>query len=241
MIALRVGAAAAQEPSGARDARHEYATRPWLEAQLVRLDSASRKDAREVASAAALHKRLTDGDFDGGDRILLAVEGDRELSDTFAVNERRALLLPNIGEVSLNGVLRSELEDYLRAAIGRYLKDPEIRARALIRIGVIGELNHPGYYFVSPSSQIVDVLMTAGGPTKDSNIHTLTVQRADGQVWGYDEVQRAMADGRTLDELGMRSGDQLVMPRNRESGRTLMLFSVLVTTVLALATLAHIH
>src|SRR2546427_10530858 len=73
--------------------------------------------------------------FQVGDRILLHVERDSALSDTFTVVAGPALRLPNIGEISLAGVRRTDLEAHLTRELSRYIKDPVVQARALIQIG----------------------------------------------------------------------------------------------------------
>src|SRR2546422_7824845 len=49
-------------------------------------------------------------EFQIGDRILLRVEGDSSLTDTFTVSRGPALVLRVIGELSLAGVRRADVE-----------------------------------------------------------------------------------------------------------------------------------
>src|SRR2546430_14391553 len=86
--------------------------------------------------------------FQVGDRILLHVEGDSALTDTFTVVAGPALRLPDIGEISLAGVRRTDLEAHLTQQLSRYIKDPVVQARALIRVSVVGEVTRPGFYAV---------------------------------------------------------------------------------------------
>src|SRR5260221_100094 len=126
------------------------ATRQALEAR------AAQADARE---AAAMRTRLARGDFRVGDRILLTVEGEKELSDTFTVGLGGQLTLPLIGNVPLDGVLRSELQDYLTHRLAQNLRDPEVRTRAFVRLSVQGAVTHPGYYGVPADAPLSDRLM----------------------------------------------------------------------------------
>ena len=87
-------------------------------------------------------------EFQIGDRILLRVEGDSSLTDTFTVSRGPALVLRVIGELSLAGVRRADVEPYLARQIGRFLKDPVVHARALIRLSILGEVGRPGFYAV---------------------------------------------------------------------------------------------
>jgi protein involved in polysaccharide export with SLBB domain len=228
------------------DPRRAYSTRADLQASLVHLDSvanasrasdAERSQARR--SAALVRARLADGDLQPGDRVLLRVEAETQLTDTFVVNEARRLLLPTIGEVPVAGVLRSELEAYLRTRLAVFIQHPVVTARPLIRLAVIGEVGRPGFYLVSPTSQLEDALMTAGGPTHDSKLSGLEIQHSNGDTWAGDGLQREISAGRTLDELGVRSGDRVYVPRHRDMARILGIVTALVTIPLAIMTIRH--
>src|SRR5262245_27299615 len=51
--------------------------------------------------------------FRPGDRVLVRVEGESVLSDTFTVTAGPALPLPGLGDISLDGVPRSRIEAHL--------------------------------------------------------------------------------------------------------------------------------
>src|SRR5439155_14869154 len=119
-------------------------------------------------SGVAAQSRATT--FQVGDRILLHVEGDSALSDTFSVVAGPALRLPNIGEIPLAGVSRNDLEAHLTRELGRYIKDPVVQARALIRVSVVGEVSRPGFYAVPVDLVLPDALMLAGGATQAARV-----------------------------------------------------------------------
>jgi len=231
------------------DTHRVQLTRPQLEAVLARLDSvaqsraaSSDQQAQARRDAVRVRQRLTEGDFQPGDRVLLQVEGEQQLNDAFAVEEGRVLRLPTIGALPLTGVLRSELEDHVRTRLAAFIKNPVVRARPLIRIGVLGDVSKPGFYVVPPTSQVEDVVMVAGGPTQNAKLTGLVVQRTDGEEWKGAALQQAMTEGRTLDELGVRSGDRLFVPRRGDAARTVTILAALVTipaTIFALTRLVH--
>jgi protein involved in polysaccharide export with SLBB domain len=180
--------------------------------------------------------------FQVGDRILLRVEGDSALSDTFTVVAGPALRLPNIGEVSLAGVRRADLEAHLTRELGRYINDPVLQARALIRVSVVGEVARPGYYAVPIDLVLTDALMLAGGATKDARVERLSIQRGNSSLWSGDPLQTAIARGATLDELGMRAGDRIQVPGkgNPESKwRMVGLIFTGVATAVGVVALSH--
>jgi hypothetical protein len=173
--------------------------------------------AEKQREAAVLRARLRDGDFEVGDRVVLTVR-DSALSDTFAVQPGRTLNLPNLPPLSLAGVLRSELRSHLVAQVGRFVKDTTLRATALIRFGVLGEVARPGYYRLSADIPISDALMAAGGPTARADVPRTVVRRGSKQLLSKRTVRQAMVAGLTLDELNLGPGDEIVVGEKRERG-----------------------
>src|SRR2546428_212406 len=98
-----------------------------------------------VALAGGAAARAPTDESQTGDRILLRVEGDSTLTDTFTVSRGPALVLRVIGELPLAGVRRADIEPYLARQIGRFLKDPIVHARVLIRLSILGEVGRPGF------------------------------------------------------------------------------------------------
>lgn len=209
--------ARAQDPGW--DPGRLLAGRAELEAMLRRYEQATASDvySRGIREQARMEmemvrERLAEGDFRPGDRIALSVEGQTELTDTFTVRTGRVIVLPAIGDVSVAGLLRSELEPALREQIGRYVRDPAVQATSLIRVSVTGEVGAPGFYDVPSSALLSDVVMQAGGPTGQGRLDEIRVRRGERVLWRGDRLQTAMNDGRTLDQLNLRAGDAVEVP-----------------------------
>jgi protein involved in polysaccharide export with SLBB domain len=172
--------------------------------------------------------------FQVGDRVLLQVEGDSVLSDTFSVIAGPALRLPVVGDIPLAGVRRADVEAHLTKQLGHYLNNPVVRARALIRLSVLGQVLHPGFYAVPADLVLVDALMLAGGPLPDARVERLRIDRDGGPIWAGDRLQKEIARGATVDDLGLRAGDRLVVPRQgRDIESTVRIIGVLVTIPVA--------
>jgi polysaccharide biosynthesis/export protein len=221
-LALALAAAAlcaATRPSFAQEARASLiATRPALEEHAALLEHAGQSDSTQ--RAAEIRTRLVQVDFQLGDRIQILVEGEKELSDTFTVAPGKLLSLPGIGDVPLQGVLRSELEPYLTRVIGSSLRNPIVRARAFIRLSVQGAVARPGYYGVPAQALVSDPMMIAGGTSPDANVKKLRIERGGKPILEGDALQRAIAQGLTIDEAGLMAGDQYVIPGRRHGSTT---------------------
>jgi len=202
------------------DPRRAEIPRESLEVLMARLDETARSPVysaklrdRSQREADLIRQRLTNGDFNTGDRIELLVESASPVRDSLTVDVGRMLNVPGVASIPLTGVLRSELNDYLTAQLRRYITNAVVHAQALIRVSVLGEVARPGFYTV-PAEMLVDqVLMQAGGPTPYAQLDEVRIDRRHETVWSGDELQQAITEGRTLNALDVRAGDRIVVPR----------------------------
>lgn len=225
-LLLAAGVLALMAPAGGHaqtlidtNARGAELTRDELTSLVTRLEEAATapgysRDLRAQAAREAgyVRERLEEGDFRVGDRVALQVEGEPQLSDTLTVTGQRTLEFPEIGQISLQGVLRSELEGHLTEELGRYLRDPRVRASSLVRIAVLGSVGSPGFYTLPASVLLEDALMSAGGPAGGADVENIEIRRGQGILWEGDLLQRAMVEGRTLDQLSLQAGDRIMVP-----------------------------
>lgn len=172
----------------------------------------SRMKGEIQAAAARVRDRLTHGDFQAGDRVAISVQGQTTLPDTVPVETGPKITLPVFGEIPLEGVLRSEITDYLTKALGKMIKDPVVRAQALMRLSVQGAVGKPGFYVVPSDILVTDALMLAGGPGSNAELKDLRIERGTREIYGGQELQSALIAGRTLDQLSLQAGDQIVLP-----------------------------
>lgn len=209
------------------DASAFQMTRIELEELLGRYESvlespgysqALKEDAQR--SADLIRTRLDMGDFRVGDRVVVRLDGTPEgiLPDTLLVEEGPSLDIPDMGIISLRGVLRSELQEYLTAELGRFVRDPSLTAQSLIRLSVQGSVGSPGFYVFPSEMLLSDVLMQAGGPAPNAKLDDLRVRRGNLELMDGTEVQVALDDGRSLDQLGLQAGDEITVPERAQRG-----------------------
>jgi protein involved in polysaccharide export with SLBB domain len=231
--------------AGSWDARGLQATRTELEQLVTQLEETARSSAyssglrdRARTEAALIRQRLQEGDIRVGDRIMLRVEG-HEFPESVTVVSGRKIILPEIGEVPLHGVLRSELQQHMTDQIARYIRNPVVEARSLIRIQVRGAVRNPGFFMAPSDMLLADAIMLAGGPAQNARTDRARVERSGQTIWDGERLQTAMVEGRTLDQLSIQAGDDIVLPETR-GGRMTVLRDVAmiigsVVTLLAVA------
>jgi polysaccharide export outer membrane protein len=222
-------------------------SRDTLQAILQRIDSAngpdtSKGDQKLRTLAQQIRARMSRGDFQPGDRIKLQVDSEPQLSDTFPVGPSQEVVLPIIGVVSLHGVLRSELQTAMTRELGRFLRDPIVRAMPLIRLSIAGEVARPGFYMLPPTAVVSDVVTAAGGTTQNAQVEKMFVQRGDNRVFEGQALQGIISEGRTLDDASIRPGDKFVVPtKNSDSVfYTVRTISILLSIPLTIFALTQI-
>jgi protein involved in polysaccharide export with SLBB domain len=217
MLLLMPCGAPAQIPIDA-DPRGTIRTRAELQLLLEQyqdvLASPAYSEAAKAAirqNAARVQDRLDNGDFKVGDRIALDVEGETALPDTVTVETGPMITLPLFGDIPLAGVLRSEIEDHLTRELGRFIRNPVVRAEGLLRVSIQGSVGSPGFYVVPANMLLSEALMVAGGPGT-SNLDGLRIERGTERLMEGDDLREAVRQGRTLDQLNLQAGDQIYLP-----------------------------
>ncbi len=199
-----------------------YATRAQLEtmasqrathASDPRLNDADRAQASE--DARQLRERLTQGDFRVGDRIVVRITGGASAFDTLSVSSMRSIKVADAGDISLDGVLRSEVEERLNTQLARYFRDVKVRAQPLTRLAVLGEVRAPGFVQVPSQSLLSDAISAAGGPTTTGRLDRISVRRGGATIVAPAAFANGLAAGATLDDLGIRAGDEIVVGAKR--------------------------
>lgn len=225
--------ARAQEPTLADDlraTRTELAERVTaLQAQIASnsLKGGSRKRAEEEVQA--IQTRLEHGDFRVGDLLVITIRQEVEKSDTATVRDSLKVAFTGLPDASVAGVLRSELTERIHAHLARYLRNAVVRTNVLTRIGVFGNVVKPGYYNVSPDRPVTELLML-GGMSPDTKLDKIELRRE-----GRTIVSRGVVKGgRTLDQLGARSGDEVWIPKRKRLNWQLIVQMALLAATLFL-------
>ena len=224
-IAAMLAAVAVVRPAAAQeswDAQQARVSRPALETLLARYEAAAESpaytpvlqaEAREQADL--IRRRLAEGDFRPGDRLLIEVEDQDQLTDTFAVASNQEVTLPSVGTVELRGVLRSEVQDRISQAVALFIRDPRVTTRSLVRIQIDGAVSSPGYYLVDSDMPVAELVMLAGGQANEERLTGARVDRGDESIVTPERFQQALRAGATVDHIGLRDGDRLFVPGSR--------------------------
>lgn len=158
--------------------------------------------------------------FQPGDAVRIQVwelfqEGQRNLnlSADYPINPDGNIIMPLIGQVRVKGLTVFELMQTLEEKLKAYLRNPYVSVRPLIRIVLQGAFNRPGSYRADPSSSLWDLIAQAGGPNASANLKNMSAERGGKTV--IKKLLKAFEEGHSLEEVGIESGDQIIVPARR--------------------------
>jgi polysaccharide export outer membrane protein len=163
-----------------------------------------------------------------GDRIALRVFQEEAMSDTFVVSQSGEVILPRLGPVQVEGAEVVALQDSLRTAFGKYLRNPAVEVTVLRRVGVHGEVNEPGLYLVDLTMTLRDVIARAGGITPSGDPNKIYLVRDGRRIDIGSETEPRFS------AAVLHSGDQVVVQERPWIQRNSLAFASTAAVVVSL-------
>jgi protein involved in polysaccharide export with SLBB domain len=136
-------------------------------------------------------------------------------------------------------VKRGDIQPYMAKQMGRFFRDPVVRARALVRISIEGEVTKPGFYAVPMDYVLGDAIQAAGGLTTMAKVGDLKINRGGQDLLQGKSFEYAVSH-ETVDQLGLRSGDRIVIPRKADTESKVRTFSILLGIPVAIYAITQI-
>ncbi len=147
-----------------------------------------------------------------GDEIKLAVRGHPELAGRYPVSGQGEVFLQTLGAIPVAEIPGDDIEAFMADRIAEFFHSPvEVRAELRIRVHMIGEIARPGTYFLGRFDTLNDLVAAAGGPTYRGNLRGMKTRRLGEKIDA--DLHRAMEEGTSATESGVRSGDVIHVPR----------------------------
>ncbi len=215
LVLASAGRSASGQSERAQESARNFETRAQLEAEARTAEQENR-----TGEAWLLRSRLQRGDFQEGDRIVVMLLGTTTFNDTISVRAGKLLALPRMGDVALDGVLRSELGARLSTHLARFLRDSSVRATPLVRLAVLGQVQRPGFYYTSADVLLSDMLMKAGGPAPSADLGKMVIRRSGETIWNAKDTRTAMSDGLSIERLHLRAGDEIYVAEQKRTNWT---------------------
>jgi len=175
--------------------------------------------AAKQAQADAIRERLAEGDLRVGDLIRLDVAEVSTFSNTYMVSPTRTIALPGSIEISVSGILRSELEAHLTTQIKKLVRDPSVRVIPTIRLSIFGAVGKPGFVNAPATLLLSDVIQQlAGGPANSARWDKSQILRGKKIVVDGPEFTEAVNTATTIDQLNLQAGDVIQVAEKPAGG-----------------------
>lgn len=160
-----------------------------------------------ICSTVAFTQQLNFGD---GVRVSLLNITENISGDYFIQNDG-TLQLPYLEIYNAQNRDFASLKNEIESKYSSLYKQPELTIQPLYRINVLGEIKKPGLYYVTGVEKLSSLLALAGGETSDADLSGLKLLRNNEEIEikGSDVITQ----GGTLDDIGLRSGDRIYVPR----------------------------
>lgn len=172
-----------------------------------------------------------------GDIVDILVWGQPDFSGQFQVDETGRIRYPVLGEVDTRDRTVADVREAIRTGLEEIFNNPFVTITPRFRIAVIGEVRAPGLLTVDPTLSVLDVVALAGGYTTNGKIDDIRLFRG-GQELNLGLRTEEMG-GVTLQAVGIRSGDQIVVPRKARTLEYLTLILLVSQIALSIAILAN--
>ncbi len=158
-----------------------------------------------------------------GDQIQLFLTGEIELAYNLDVTREGFIVIPDVGQISVNGLTLSSLGETLYPRLSSVYsgvkRGPEATTRFHVSLGrlrtnqifVIGEVSRPGAYQMSPAATVFNALYSANGPRGEGSMRSIQVRRS-GELTGELDVYDYLLMGDASGDFRLEQGDFIFVP-----------------------------
>ncbi|HKI78143.1 MAG TPA: polysaccharide biosynthesis/export family protein [Ignavibacteriaceae bacterium] len=140
------------------------------------------------------------------------------ISGEYYIQEDGNIALPYLGNIKVTNRNIDSVKQEIFSKYSNIYRNPELTILPIVRVNIFGEVNKPGYYYVTGSDKLADLIAKAGGTTPEANVGSITITR-NGKELDVDG-EKIIKSGNKLDDIGLQSGDQIYVNRKWFSGST---------------------
>ncbi|MFQ5586035.1 MAG: SLBB domain-containing protein, partial [Thermodesulfobacteriota bacterium] len=149
-----------------------------------------------------------------GDEIDILIWGRVNARYALTVSREGAILLPEIGSLSVAGKTFQEMKRYItrqaKNIVGAEVSITMGRLKS-IQVFVLGEVRNPGVYSLSAMSTVTNALMAACGPTRIGTLRRVELKRAGKTIVKMDLYDLLLKGDKSKD-LMIRNSDVIFVP-----------------------------
>jgi polysaccharide export outer membrane protein len=154
-----------------------------------------------------------------GDILEVSVWKEQDLQRQLLVNPDGHLAFPLAGDMMAEGKTVEQLRQELAAKLSRFIPEVVVTVAALKVDGnlvyVLGQVARPGVFVMNRTTDVMQAISMAGGPTPFADLDEIRILRRGDQgsqiaiPFKYNDVKQ----GKKLDQnILLRAGDTVIVP-----------------------------
>ncbi|MDB9854214.1 SLBB domain-containing protein [Candidatus Marinimicrobia bacterium] len=164
-----------------------------------------------------------------GDEIIVMLWGETQFREVLQVNREGFIFIPEIGQVFVNGLNLKLLESKLSKVLSQSYAslDPQNKRATTfldisignlrpLRIQVLGEVDQPGAYTVSPSTTLFSALYYFNGPSNLGSLRDIRLIRSGEQVATIDFYDFLLT-GKKPNDVMLQLDDIIFIPGRKKT------------------------
>lgn len=158
-----------------------------------------------------------------GDQLVLILTGDVEASYSLEVTREGFVVIPQVGQITVNNLTLGQLEDILYARLGRVYsgvrRGPGATTHFAVSVArirsnlvyVTGDVQRPGAYQIPSTGTLLNALYAAGGPTDEGSLRDVQLRRG-GVLIDHMDFYDYMIHGDASHDARLETGDVVFIP-----------------------------
>lgn len=149
-----------------------------------------------------------------GDQLVVDIYGSSQQSTTHTISPEGTVTLEKAGPVNVAGLTVKQANARLKAAIGGYYEESDLRVTVgqtrTIIVNVFGEVAVPGTYKLSAFATVFNALYLAGGTSEIGTLRDIRVLR-NGKVISHIDVYDYLQHGNLTGNIMLKDNDVIMV------------------------------
>jgi len=153
-----------------------------------------------------------------GDEVIIEIWGVSEATISSVISPEGRISISQVGPVQLSGLTIKEAAQKLKGKLsGKYASVSESnfsvtlgRIRT-IQVNVLGQVNTPGTFRLSPFTTVFNAIYRAGGVNESGGLRNVQVVRGGKEIATVD-IYDFLFTGRTDSDISLLEGDVVMVP-----------------------------
>jgi polysaccharide biosynthesis/export protein len=152
------------------------------------------------------------------DVLAISVWKEAELSRVIPVRTDGKISLPLIGELQASGKTPAQLQEEITRGLQSFISKPEVTVIVQEikskRFNILGHVQKPGSYLLTPPTTLVDAIAMAGGLRDFARIKSIYVLRDDGgkQIRVPFNYKQVINGSHPEQNIELQARDTIVVP-----------------------------